>query len=470
MAASIICAAGPAVPSAAQLEKDRIKPWTENPAYWQYEGEPVLLIGGSGEDNLFNHPDSLYPEGLESHLDLLVASGGNYVRNTMSSRDDGNLFAFSQDEETGLYDLDRFNDAYWQRFERFLQLTQSREIIVQIEFFDRFDYYGKQWESSPFNPKNNVNYGPEESGLEEAYDYHPSSNNNPFFHSPPELMDLPLVRAYQETYLAKLLEISFSYGNVLYCISNETGAEEEWSRHWARFVRRKAEAAGVGVDVTEMWGHINLNHHLHRRTFDYPELYSFVDISQNNHLPGDDHWNQIILTRETLVADPVRPVNNVKIYGGVVHGGGPIKGTNRLWRIVFAGCASARFHRPGPDRDFKYGVGLSDLGQTHLRSMRQFLARFNIFASQPANDLLSDRTPGEAYCAVVPGKQVALFFPDGGDVRLDLGTFPGEWELHWLDIMGEEWTAGEPLSGGRLVTATTPGPGQWVALLLPLEK
>lgn len=66
-----------------------IKVYEENPFYWQYKGEPILLTGGSKEDNLFNHP-----ENLEEHLDLLKESGGNYVRNTMSSRDPGQSLGF----------------------------------------------------------------------------------------------------------------------------------------------------------------------------------------------------------------------------------------------------------------------------------------------------------------------------------------------------------------------------------------
>lgn len=31
-----------------------------------------------------------------------------------------------------------------------------------------------------------------------------------------------------------------------------------------------------------------------------------------------------------LVADPARPMNNVKIYGGKVHGGGTVEGTHKL--------------------------------------------------------------------------------------------------------------------------------------------
>src|SRR5690554_1212964 len=54
------------------------QPYAENPYYLQYESKPVLLLGGTDQDNLFNHPQSLEPDGLESHLDLLVSVGGNY--------------------------------------------------------------------------------------------------------------------------------------------------------------------------------------------------------------------------------------------------------------------------------------------------------------------------------------------------------------------------------------------------------
>ena len=86
-----------------------------------------MLLGGSWQDNLFNHP-----VGLEEHLDKLLSVGGNYVRNTMSHRNVGNVFAYLRDEQ-GLFDLNRFNDEYWLRFKNFLELCYQRDIIVQIE-------------------------------------------------------------------------------------------------------------------------------------------------------------------------------------------------------------------------------------------------------------------------------------------------------------------------------------------------
>jgi hypothetical protein len=74
--------------SSKTVADNQIKPWTENPRYWQYKGKPVLLLGATLNDNLFQN------DNLESHLDSLRMSGGNYVRNTMSDRDPGNIRAF----------------------------------------------------------------------------------------------------------------------------------------------------------------------------------------------------------------------------------------------------------------------------------------------------------------------------------------------------------------------------------------
>ena len=95
----------------ATKNPESIQPYSENPKYWQYKGAPVILLGASDEDNLFNHPD-IWPFGLESHLELMAKNGGNYLRNTMSSRDYGNPWPFRANDE-GLYDLNIWNEEYW---------------------------------------------------------------------------------------------------------------------------------------------------------------------------------------------------------------------------------------------------------------------------------------------------------------------------------------------------------------------
>jgi hypothetical protein len=465
------------VPKSEAREARRIRPWTEDRRYWQYKGKPVLLLGGTDQDNPFNHPN-IGPAGLEAHLDLLVSAGGNYLRNTMSSRDrndpeserynDDNIYPFFRDEETGLYNLDLWNEAYWDRFHKFLEMTSQRDIIVQIEIWDRWDfgadrypnYVAYGWSEQPFNPKNNINYTAEETSLDEE-----KWQGYPIFRTIPQLDNDPRVLVYQEALVEKMLSVALNYDHILYCISNETTSSEEWSRYWAEFVLKQANSYGVGIEVTEMWDNWDLNHSMHRRTFDHPDIYSYTDISQNNHQRGQTHWDNMQSARN-IIGQPVRPMNNIKIYGGEHHGGGLAEGYNKFWRGILGGCASVRFHRPGRFAGY-YGAGLSEQAQTQIRSARMFEKDFDIFRAQPDvnSKLLLNRQENEAYLSYIPGKQYAIFFPDGGEVGLDLKDSRGRFILKWLDISNSQWSDAQRISGGDIVEVKTPGEGQWIGVV-----
>ena len=212
---------------------DVIKPYSENPGYWQYKGKPTLLLGATDNDNLFQI------DNLESHLDSLKDVGGNYIRNTMSDRDVGDLRAFFRNSESK-YDLNSWNDAYWEKFENLLKLTNERDIIVQIEIWDRFDHARDKWLTDPYNPQNNINYTYEQVKMDSIYPKHPGSNTQPFFYTVPNLNNNKLLLGFQMAFVDKMLSYSLQYGNVLYCIDNETSGKEEWAIYWADYIKQKA--------------------------------------------------------------------------------------------------------------------------------------------------------------------------------------------------------------------------------------
>ena len=110
----------------------RIEVYSKNPFYWSYDGKPILLLGGSGDDNLFQWAGAEFGDKLSKHLDLLVSVGGNYVRNTMSSRydavngynDTDMAYPFKK-LVSGKYDLDQWNPDYWDRLDKFLIETRT---------------------------------------------------------------------------------------------------------------------------------------------------------------------------------------------------------------------------------------------------------------------------------------------------------------------------------------------------------
>ncbi|HNQ89139.1 MAG TPA: hypothetical protein PKM73_11035 [Verrucomicrobiota bacterium] len=437
---------------------DRIQPWPTNPRYWQYKGQPVLLLGGSKDDNLFQLPE------LKDHLDEIRAAGGNYIRNTMSDRIDKGfeVYPFKRLPD-GKYDLGQWNEEYWQRFENLLRWTAERDIIVQIEVWDRFDYSTKNWEPHPYNPKNNVNYTYAESGFAEHYPDHPGQNKQPFFFTTPAQRNNTVVLKFQQRFVEKMLSFTLRHDHVLYCMDNETSAEEAWGAYWAGFIRQHAGQAGKQVCLTEMWDAWDLKANEHKRTFDHPERYDFCDVSQNNQKKGQEHWDNFQWVRQRIAAQP-RPLNTTKTYGADGGRFGSNRdGLERFWRHVVGGVASARFHRPDS------GLGLSQPAANAIRAARKLESRIKLWDVEPANALLSDREENEAYLAARPGQAYALYFTDGGTIGLDLKNATGRFDVRWIDISSGEWGKRESINGGGLVPVTAPGKGHWVAAILKAD-
>jgi hypothetical protein len=437
-------------------KQGRIQPWTENRFYWQYKGDPILLLGGSDDDNLFQWPG----EKLRPHLDRIRTVGGNYVRNTMSDRRDGGweLYPFLR-LPTGKYDLEQWNPEYWDRFEQFLRWTSERDIIVQIEVWDRFDYSREHWAPHPYNPANNVNYTYGQSGFAAEYPDHPGANNQPFFFTTPGQRDNRVVFQFQRRFVDKMLEHSLKYGHVLYCIDNETRGEEEWGRFWARHIKKKAHEAGVTIAVTEMWDDWDLKAERHLRTLDHPELYDFVDVSQNNHNSGDKHWNNALWVHKYLEGNP-RPINTVKTYGADRNkfGHSDRDGVERFVRHILAGFASARFHRPDS------GLGLNAKAQAAIRAIRKLESLVKPWELTPLQEVLTGREDNEAYAAGKLGTAYAVYLTDGGAVNLRAGR--GRFAVRWIDVSTGEWGPESETHGTGIIELVAPAKGHWIAAVV----
>lgn len=439
-----------------------LQPWVKNPWYWSYRGEPVLLLGGSDDDNLFQWLE----KDLVVQLDRLAAAGGNVIRNTMSDRKDQGfeVYPFRQRDD-GRYDLNEWNEEYWTRFERMLDETAKRSIFVQIEVWDRFDYTDSggsdRWKLHPYNPRNNVNYSAEQSGFAERYPDHPGANRQPFFFTTPKQRNNKVVLAVQHRFVEKMLDYTLRNDHVLYCMDNETSGAEEWGRYWAQFIKERAKREGKRVYVTEMWDDWNLASPTHKRTFDHPELYDFVDVSQNNHNRGDKHWENFLYVREYLSKQP-RPMNTTKTYGanGNKFGHTDQDGIERFWRHLLAGAASMRFHRPDS------GLGLNDKAVAAIRAARKLESKIPLWTVKPANELLSDREPKVAFLAAGDDGVCALYFPTGGKVRVKRRMADGALVAHWINIDSGEWGPVRNVTAGDSFWLEPPGNGNWAAAIV----
>ena len=441
-----------------------LKPWNQNPWYWSYRDTPILLLGGSDDDNLFQWSEGT----LLVQLEELVNAGGNVIRNTMSDRkgaEDFEVYPFYQQEDEK-YDLNQWNNEYWDRFERLLRETAERGIIVQIEIWDRFDYSQSSWDTHPYNPINNVNYTSEQSGFSDVYPNHPSTNEQPFFFTTPNQQNNILVLQYQKRFVNKMLDYALQYDHIIYCMDNETSGEEEWSRYWAEYIQSYAGENGQQVFVTEMWDDWNITSSMHKRTFDHPELYNFVEVSQNNQNFGQEHWDNFIYVKEYLAETP-RPINTTKTYGadGYIFGSDQ-DGIERFWRHLLAGAASMRFHRPSA------GLGLNDKAVNSIRAARKLESIIPLWLIDPSNELLSNRIENEAYLAVDANYQsYVLYFPAGGEVEVDVSDVNVSdvnvsLVAHWIDVDSGEWGPTQNFDIEDRITVVAPGQGNWAAAIM----
>ncbi len=439
-----------------------IQPWNDNPWYWNYKGQPVLLLGGSDDDNLFQWP----AKKLVDQLDRLATASGNIIRNTMSDRKDKGfeVYPFLQ-LKSGKYDLNQWNQKYWTRFERLLNETEKRGIIVQIEIWDRFDYTdargSDRWQIHPYNPKNNINYTYEQSGFAKNYPDHPGKNKQPFFFTTPLQRNNRVVLQYQQKFVDKMLDYALQHGNVLYCMDNETSADEAWGRYWAEYVKKRAEKENKRVCVTEMWDDWDLKAEHHKRTFDHPELYDFVDVSQNNHNKGQKHWDNFIYVRNYLAGHP-RPINTIKTYGatGNKFGHTDQDGIERFWRHLLAGAAAIRFHRPPS------GLGLNDKAVACIEAARKLESLIPLWSVNPADNLLSGREENEAYLAADPGKAYVVYFPAGGEVLLDTSPARGSLSARWINIDTGDWGPSKNFRGGDKIRLSPPDKSNWAVAII----
>ncbi len=448
-----------------------VHPYAENPFYWAYNGEPMVLIGATDRDNLWQWTG----DDLTEHLDRMTAAGGNYVRNTMSDRNDGDVFAYAEVEE-GLYDLDEWNEEYWDRLRFFLDETAERGIIVQLTLWDRYDlatWYGR-FEVHPLNPANNVNL--EDDAITHMDDYYGGSIQNG--NEP--------VLAVQHRYIDELMSVTLEYDHILYNVNNESAHAREWDDYWAEYLHDAAAERDREIHVTTMRFSPMTSVY---QALTRPDLYSFAETSQNNQdalgAVGRNHYENMIRWRNIIAAHPngPMPMNNEKVYGegvgGNVAAGTEKEAVERFWRNIFAGAASSRFHRPAPRNGWGWGIGLSDRAEETLRSVSAFLDAFDIFRASPYFEVEMDSHSIDAdYCLAIPGEAYAVYFPSGrATVFLNPWVYADAFSVRWLDVAAGNWSDEEIIEpdwdqemdhwwGPRRVINLTPsGNGSYVALV-----
>lgn len=471
--------------------------------YWKYNGHRVLLLGGwnHGHNPFIDHDTDndkdnrgvSTTEQIINEMDELADAGGNYLRCVLDPGMAAGTQGFDFCAKSGTkYDLNKMTGPFWKRIEMFISEANKRNIIVQIEVWDRFDLIDGSWGSwpiSPWNPKNNINYTTASSGLDISYK---SFSKHPFLHGVPghpqyenasesRKQKYDLVRSFQDKFIDKLLSITLTYNNVLYCMNNETHEDPAWGLYWMKFIKEKAKTHDMSVSTTDMFDDVYMAENSRGLTYQLRNRskYDYIDVSQTNSRHADQaHWEKIKWIADIVKEmEPPYLLHMTKVYGNDLaldskpwsrfKPGDSDNAIEEWWRNLIAGVAGVRFHRPTS------GIGLCTASKNCIRATRKVETKVKFWNVEPRLDLLTDRQSDEAYLAANPGNAYILYFTKngGGSVGLKLDNQPNtRLELRWINIDSGKWGPTKTISGGSTVTIDRPnGSSHWVATIVQLK-
>jgi hypothetical protein len=465
--------------------------------YWKYKGELTLLLGA------FNHGHNPFIDGstiddididsmdvIISQIQEMVDAGGNTLRCVL---DPGwatfrGIESYHRNSE-GKYDLSKPEGPYWERLATFIAEAEKRDVIVELEIWDRFDWFDDGWEANPFNPKNNINYTYENTNLKNAYERGEIYFNHPMTLgipgrprydtvSPEKKEKYDIVREYQEIFVSKVYDVAKYHGNVLYNMNNETAEHTAWGEYWIEHLKNKADNDGIEIICTNMQDGLfeleeskELAHQLM-----HPEIYDYLDISQiNSRLRDETHWEAV-----KYIADRAKQqgflLHMTKLYGNDGRLPDPWSGwkpgdsdnaIEEWWRNLIAGVAGVRFHRP------LSGIGLSDKAKACILATRMVEEQAKFWEVDSRLDLLSQREADEAYLAADPGEKYILYFTHqgGGSVGLDMKDYGADqFNVSWINIDKGTLHAQDIISGGEVVNINRPDSNaHWVAVIIQAE-
>ncbi len=465
-------------------QESRIKPFVKNPAYWQYMGQPVMLLGANATDSPYLLPDQ------EAYYNELSDLGGNFTRYNLKQRLVDGLIQMLPHRKLpgGQFDLGMWNDEYWDLFEQGLEMTRDRGIIVQVELWDRFDVgCDKYYKNAAWRPDNTVSYTDVSSGLPNEWTGCDSVvHSHPFYHTVPELDNSQKVLGLQKDFADKVLSITLKFDHVLYVITNESTLPLEWSAYWAEYIHDKAVEKSKKVEVSEMpwtiaetfpfpWQepHLRDPHIWINSVLDHPGTYSFCAFQFQPILKSrQEHFDRLLAIRELVLKGKtgVRPINAVKIFAStrIIQGENEPNPQTRYWRPLLAGWSAVSLHRQHKNTGY---LGFGEMGQKNLSAAKKFCDAIVPWNCNPAQDLLLNREPDEAYLLTNPGRSYGIYFPISGSVILNLNDYIGSiFSLRWISIeTGDYYGDVEHIAATDTVLLSTPESGSragWAATLV----
>jgi hypothetical protein len=429
-----------------------------NPRYFTDDGQRAVYLTGSHTwDNLQDMGDTDPPPAFDfiAYLDFLARHDHNFIRlwrwellgwdtKANNEKTAKRLVAAPHPwARTGpgqaldgkpRFDLERFNDAYFQRLQARVRAARDRGIYVSVMLFEGWglQHVADAWKAHPFHPENNVN------GLDGDADH---DGRGLEVHT----LQLPRVTRLQEAYVRQVIDTVNEFDNVLYEIANESGAYSTgWQAHFIRFIhdyeqgKPRRHPAGMTFQYARDAKQRGANTNLFGSPADWispnPDAGEFN--YRTNPPPADG--------RKVILTD----TDHLWGIGGDVAW---------VWKSYLRGLNPLFMD---PYRQVVLQEGSDPKWDPVRRAMgasRRLAARVNLAAMTPRGDLASS-----GYCLANPVKEYLVYLPKGGEVTVDVSAATGPLRVEWIHPIEGTTTPGGTVAGGTKRVLAAPYPGEAV--------
>ncbi len=402
----------------------RIHP--ENPRYFTDDSGKVVYLTGSHTWANFQErgvegqtPDFDY----EQYLDFMQTMGHNFMR--MWRWEHAQWMQFVPIEilirykpmaylRTGpgkaidgkpKFDLERFNEAYFDRLRRRVVAASERGIYVSVMLFQGFSVEqkgtkgvdpkkGNSWDGHPYNLKNNIN------GINGDINSDGEGNET-------HTLKIKEVIKLQKVYVRKVIDTLNDLDNVLWEISNESHmGSTKWHYHMIRFIKEyeatKPKQHPVGMTSSPI---------------NNPPLFAspadWISPNGNNYLnnPPDTKGSKVIIVDN----DHINPWNSDPKW---------------IWKNFMRGN---HFILMDHYKDFRIGSPdmpepRHDPARIAMGLARTLSHQIDLISMIPHKDLSST-----GYCLANPGLCYVAYQPEGEHKNFTLTLKTGRYSMEWIN-------------------------------------
>ncbi len=437
-------------PVSAQHQPLRLHP--ENPHYFLFRDQAALLITSAEHYGAVLNLDFDYLPYLDElqshHLNLTRIFTGAYVeppgafniaQNTLAPEPGRFICPWARSSTPGYakggnkFDLNRWDDAYFERLKDFIGEAGKRGIVVEVTLFCPF-YEDMQWELSPMNSNNNVNNLGNVARTEVyTLDKHGG------------------LLSVQEALVQKIVEELKAFDNLYYEICNEPyfgGVTLEWQHHIAELIVQAEEKLTrphlISRNVANGTAKVE-NPHPAVSIFNFHYATPPYAVAHNYEL------NKVIGDNETGFKGNADATYRREAWEFILAGGGLF---NHLDYSFTAEHENGTFQYP----DTQPGGGSLAFRQ-QMQVLQAFMKEFDFIKMHPDTTVVQNISgDGKTIRALVEsGKQYALYVHQTTPVNLALEMPAGNYQAAWINPVNGKVEKEEKLQhAGGVLTFSSP--------------